>query len=340
MKIAILGDIHFKKCKEIEKKYRERVFYFVFKTLQERNISDLIQLGDLFDDRKHIDLQVYDETVKLYDKYFSELNSVTVLLGNHDLYFKDVHDVNSPVLLQEKFSNLRIIYKIQETDIGLFVPWLNASNIDEFKKMVETSKAKHCFGHFEINSFAMIKGFEENNGLSASVFNKFDKVFSGHFHLTQDKSNISYVGSLFQNDRNDVNDIKRFMILDTKTGEIEEVRIPFELFNKVTITSEEEMTDDLIDSFSEKINDIIFTTERSLKREKYIDKIMESAKDFEYQIIDNSELCKEKIDLKSENDDVKELFVDYLALSETYDVKRKESLKEMFVDIYNNLKEK
>lgn len=339
MKYAILGDIHFKKCKDIEKKYRERVLYFVFKTLQEKNINDVIQLGDFFDDRKYMDMQVYDETIRLYDKYFSELNSVTILIGNHDTYYKDNHNVYTPILLQEKFSNLKIVSKTQETEEGLLVPWLNVSNIDEFKKIVEHTTAKHCFGHFEINSFAMIKGFEENNGLSASVFNKFDKVFSGHFHLTQDKGNISYVGSLFQNDRNDTNDIKRFMILDSKTGEIEEVRIPFELFNKVTINSEDEMTDNLIDTFSEKINDIIFATERSLKREKFIDKIMESAKDFEYQIIDNSELCKEKIDLKSENDDVNELFVDYLVLSENYDIKRKESLKEMFVDIYNNIKE-
>ncbi len=337
MKHAIIGDIHFKKCKDIEQKYRDRVLYFIFKTLQEKNIDNIIQLGDFFDDRKHIDLQVYDDVVRIYDKYFSDMNSTTLIIGNHDTYYKDNNSVFSPILLKE-YSNLKIINKIQETNLGLFVPWLNNSNVDEFTKTIENTKAKYCFGHFEINSFAMIKGLEENNGLSTTLFNKFDKVFSGHFHLTQDKINISYVGSVFQNDRNDINDIKRFMIIDDQTHEIEEVKIPFELFNRVVITSEDEMTDDLIDTFSGKINDIIFTTERSLKREKFIDKIIESSSNYEYQIIDNSELCKEKINLISQNDDVNELFVDYLTLSNSYDQQRKDSLKKLFIDIYCDIK--
>lgn len=337
MKYAILGDIHFKKLKtELERSYREKVLYFVSKTLEERKIDNVIQLGDFFDDRKNLDVFEFVKTQEYYKKYFGKIDSFLTLTGNHDSYLKNTNDINSTSIFQQLFPNFFCISEIKELPFGLIVPWINESNIEQFNEAIQ-KKHKYCFGHFEINSFSMVKGFEETHGLSSALFNNCDKVFSGHFHLVQDKNNISYVGSLFQNDRNDINDIKRILILDTDTDEIEEIKIPFELFKRVSINSEDDMTDDLIDSFDEKIVDIVFNVPKSLKREKYMDKIIDAATTFEFNIIDNSELCKEAIDMNVENEEIGEIFTDFLKISDTIDDKRKEALNTVFTDIYKEL---
>lgn len=339
MKCAILGDIHFKKIKtDTEKKYRERVLYFVSQTLKEKNVKNVIQLGDFFDDRRNLDLSVYNETCEQYEKYFGFIDHFISLAGNHDVYFKNTNDVCSTKILEKHYANFIALTDSHETSDSLFIPWINESNIERFSKILETSKHKYCFGHFEINSFNMIKGIEETNGLSIKTFRQFKKVFSGHFHLTQDNWNISYVGSLFQNDRNDVNDIKRFFILDTETDELEEIRIPFELFKRVTIASEDDMNDELIESFNECIADVVFNMKASLKREKFIDRIIEESKgNFEYQIIDNSQLCQEAIELNANNEEITEIFSDYLKISDTIDDERKTALSNLFTDVYREI---
>lgn len=338
MKLGILGDIHFKNCKtEIEKTYRSKVLDFVANTLQEKNVETIIQLGDFFNDRKHLDMQVLEDVIKDYQYYFSDFQHFYCLAGNHDVYYKTKNCVNSIKHLSSFFDNFEHIQSCVEIPkIGLVVPWLNENNNEAFLKACEEKTYKYCFGHFEINGFAKIKGFDENNGLSSSLFHSFQKTFSGHFHLTQDKNNICYVGSLFQNDKNDINDIKRIMILDTDTDEIEEVRIPFELFKRITINEESELNVDSLKSLEGHIVDFVFNIERSLKREKFIDYIM-SNENFIYQIIDNSQLCKEKVELRVDNEEVVSIFKDYLGISESYDDKRKSALKDLFVEVYDGV---
>jgi hypothetical protein len=337
MKLAIIGDIHFKKNKnDIEKNYRNRVLYFVSETLKERGINTVINLGDFFDDRKNIDISVLAETKELFWKYFSFLHKFYCIIGNHCSYFRNTLDISSVKELMP-FSNFIPIGECINLENCLLVPWINDENAPDFTKAVEETKSKYCMGHFEINSFAKIKGFDETNGLSTALFHGFKQVFSGHFHLTQDKANISYVGSLFQNDRNDLNDIKRIMILDTDTGEVEEIRIPFELFKRVTINSEEEMNDDTIALFDEKIVDLVFNIPRTMKREKFIDKVSE-LNGFSLNVIDNSELAKESVELQSHNEEIVELFQEYLTTCSTIDDKRKDSLKNLFVEIYEEVK--
>lgn len=337
MKIAILGDIHFKKCKEIETTYRKSVLEFVVSYLSGHGINTIIQLGDFFNDRKSIDVNLYNQVIEDYNYYFASfIDKFYCLTGNHDTYFTNTNEVNSIKHLQNCLENFIAISSICEIPkIGLIVPWLNKENANEFEQIVEKTDCKYCFGHFEINSFNMVKGFEETNGLSQSLFKKFDKVFSGHFHLTQDKNNISYIGSLFQVDRNDLHDIKRFMILDTDTNKIEEVRIPIELYKRIIINSEDDIKEIDLDNYKDCITDFVFNIPKSLKREKFFDKICESV--VEYNIIDNSELCKEKVELKVDNEEFTEVFSEYMKLDNNIDDDRKIALKSLFKDVYNEV---
>jgi hypothetical protein len=338
VKIGIIGDIHFKQCKSpFEEKYREDVFRFVSDELKKKNVVKIIQLGDFFDNRKSIDIAVFRDTKKAFKKYFNDFHSFISLAGNHDLTYKNTNELCSTEQLM-RFDNFTTITEVTEFDNCLVVPWLNESNIGSFHNALENKKYKYCFGHFEINSFAKIKGFDETNGLSTAIFHNFEKVFSGHFHLTQDKGNICYVGSLFQNDRNDLFDTKRVMILDIVSGALEEVRIPFELFHRVNILTEEEMTSDLVETFQGKHVDVVLNTEKTLKREKFIDLLQEKSQgSFQYRVIDNSELCKEDVQLVAKNEEVVEIFQDYVKISSQYDDTRKEALKSLFSEVYEEV---
>jgi hypothetical protein len=57
---------------------------------------------------------------------------------------------------------------------------------------------------------------------------------SGHFHHKSTDGNITYVGTPYEMTWSDYNDPKGFHIFDTETRNMEFVRNPFVMFNKVT----------------------------------------------------------------------------------------------------------
>lgn len=340
MRYLIIGDMHCKKItSDIEKNYRTRVLKYIKDIIKNENIDEVIQLGDFFDNRKNIDIQAYYDTLDQYKETFGNIKFLC-LVGNHDTYYKSTNDVHSTLLFSQTFANFYAIPDILKKKRFIFCSWINEQNIEEFDKILtEADDDSYIFGHFEINGFAKVKGFDETDGLSQSKFHRFNKVFSGHFHLTQDLKNICYVGSLFQNDMNDVNDIKRVMILDTDKDTIEEIRIPITLFERVTITDEDQMINDIINSFKDKIVQVIFNIPRSIKREKFIQKLIDTEVNSDIRIIDNSAMLEDKIELDASNEDVVEIFSDYVSIAENIDDDRKKQLNEIFIDIYKSVKE-
>ena len=340
MQLLIIGDTHFKKISNnIESRYRTRVLEFIKGVIEKHNIKHALQLGDFFDDRRKIDVEAFQNTLSDYKKTFGGLDKFYALLGNHDTYYKSTNEVYSTSLTASILDNFEVVDKIRELDFGYVCPWVNDSNLFQFEEMMTDIKDKNVFGHFEINGFAKVKGFQETNGISLKSLRQAKNVISGHFHLTQDNGNISYVGSLFQNDFNDVNDIKRVFIFDTETDEYQEIRIPITLFERVSISEESQMINELINSFTDKIVQVIFNIEKSVKREKFIQKLIDTDVISDIKIIDNSALLDEKVELNNTNEDIIEIFSDYIQTSEVIDDERKEHLKEMFVETYENIKE-
>lgn len=338
MKLMLIGDMHQKKItSEIEKSYREKVLKFVKETIKEYDIKDIIQLGDYFDARKSLDIQVYYDTIKQHKETFENTKFLT-LVGNHDTYYKSTNEIHSTKILERTLHNFFVMDHIKEIYNKVMCPWINEENIQEFERVISDIKDKYLFGHFEINGFAKVKGFEETDGISASKLREAKRVFSGHFHLTQDRDNIHYVGSLFQENFNDVNDYKRVMILDTITDELTVIIIPIALFERVSITDESQMTNELINSFKDKIVQVIFNIPNSVKREKFHQKLLETEINADIRIIDNSALLEEKVELNNTNDDIIDIFGDYVKVSETIDDQRKEALKQMFIASFENIK--
>ena len=54
-------------------------------------------------------------------------------------------------------------------------------------------------------------------GMDASVFSKFDRVFSGHYHMKSTKDNVTYLGNPYQLYWNDYASKRGFHVFDTDT---------------------------------------------------------------------------------------------------------------------------
>ena len=265
MKIALLGDTHFgARGDNIHfhryfKKFYDNVF---FPYLEEHNINRVIQFGDIFDRRKYINfhsLQLCKEY--FFDKLKEKKIPAWILTGNHDTYFKNTNNVNSPNLLLQEYDNLALINEPVDITIDgldlLLVPWMCLDNHQMCMDAMKNTKSQIVIGHFEIKGFEMHIGAFCDKGLNEDIFNKFDTVLSGHFHHKSNRKNITYVGTPYEMTWSDFEDPKGFHILDTETREIEYVRNPYTMFHKVWYDDSNASMDEILAQDVEKYNGCI-----------------------------------------------------------------------------------
>jgi DNA repair exonuclease SbcCD nuclease subunit len=195
-------------------------------------------MGDLFDRRKYINFN----TLHLCRNYFfdrCEILGIKVhtLLGNHDVAFKNTLEVNSTGLLLNEYNCVEYYDDFDTVEFdGVnidVVPWICDDNEKEIFQKMKESKSQICFGHFEIAGFEMDRGNVCDHGLDKKLLSKYDVVLSGHFHHKSTDSNITYVGTPYEMTWSDYNDPKGFHIFDTNTRELEFVKNPHTMFNKI-----------------------------------------------------------------------------------------------------------
>ncbi len=196
--------------------------------LTDNRINDIYILGDLFDNRNHINIKTLKVSFELFENDLKPFN-VSILLGNHDIYYNTNIQTHSLKWL-EKFKNITLIEEIQEIDVHglkvLAVPWLVNTKIFNDYLSNNVIEAKVCFGHFQTAGFLFSKHTLSETGMDGGVlFNNFKITFTGHFHTrSKQKKNgnvVQYLGSPYHLTRNDTGDEKGFTILDTETLEYE-----------------------------------------------------------------------------------------------------------------------
>ena len=247
MKIALITDQHLDGRKgslafwNFFQRFYDEVF---FPTLEKEKVSTIIDLGDTFDNRKSIDFNTFN---RVKENYFERLQGydVHMLLGNHCTYYKNTNRVNSPELLLNQYSNIRIYASPEHIKLGskkfLMLPWINTENRDDVLRLLETSEADNVCGHLEINGFEVTPGMKfDHGGLEASIFKNFKRVWSGHFHHRSKKGNIQYLGNPYQMFWNDYKDTRGFHIYDTETDKLKFVPNPFEIFDKIFYNDKKE----------------------------------------------------------------------------------------------------
>lgn len=260
MKAAILGDTHFlvrngsKSFNAYFEKFYSEVF---FPHLNNNNIKTIIQLGDLFDNRKTAHIQGLSECKRYFFDKLEEYDiEMITLVGNHDSHYKDTISINSPKLLLGEYRKLMIFESPANFELSYgteicIIPWICQENFEETMKVVSSSKSDFCFGHLELRDFAMHKGIVSDEGMSPDIFDKFEFVMTGHYHHRSNRGNIYYLGTPCELTWHDNSDPKGFHVFDFSTRELEFVQNPFRMFNKLyydDLLMEDELKDNIENS--------------------------------------------------------------------------------------------
>jgi len=239
MKVAIITDTHYgarkgsKYLHDYFELFYENVF---FPALEEHGVEAVIHMGDAFDSRKSIDYQslewakrVVFDPLKKYD--------VHMIIGNHDTYYKNTNEVNSPELLLQTYSNIKAYSQPTEVKVGgldiLFLPWINQGNEELSLNTIKKTSCRCAMGHLELQGFRVNRQIIMEHGLESKLFEKFDHVFSGHYHTRSSDGRISYLGNPYEMYWTDVNDTRGFHIFDTETLTLTPVNNPYKLFYNI-----------------------------------------------------------------------------------------------------------
>ena len=284
MKLAIITDQHFGARKGAEyihnyfKKFYDDIF---FPYLEKNKIDTVIDMGDTFDNRRNIDLASLEWSKKVYyDRLQAMGITVHTIVGNHTAYYKDTNEINTVDLLLKEYDNVIVYSEPTEINIDgldiLLLPWINEENRVQTMKMIDKSVSKVVMGHLELNGFVATRGHMMENGMNIDVFDKFDIVYSGHFHTRSTNGKISYLGNPYEMFWNDVNDPRGFNIFDTETLKHTPVNNPYRLFYNIYY---EDTNYKLFDSreYKHKIVKLIVKRKTDQKQfEKFIDKLYNS----------------------------------------------------------------
>ena len=241
MKIALITDTHFG-ARGDSPAFNEFFFKFwenkFFPYIQENNITTVVHLGDIVDRRKYINFSTLNSLRNRFVKRLRDLNiDFHVIVGNHDVPYRNTNEVNAMEELFSLESNLSIYSKPKTVEFDgtkiAFIPWINHTNMPDVLEFIKQTPAQICFGHFEIAGFEMDKGSVCQEGLDRGIFKKFDMTFSGHFHHKSTDGEITYLGNTYEMTWADYNDTRGFHIFDTDNRELEFIENPYRMFHKI-----------------------------------------------------------------------------------------------------------
>ena len=282
MKIAIITDTHYGARKGADyihsyfKNFYDNIF---FPYLEKNNIDTIIHMGDVFDSRKSIDYQSLEWSKRVVFEPLKKYK-VHAITGNHDAYYKNTNKVNSPELLLKDYDNIITYSKPTEINIGgldiLLLPWINSENFEESKEFIDSSKSKIAMGHLEINGFKATRGHMMEDGMDVSIFSKFEKVYSGHFHTRSTDGKIYYLGNPYEMYWNDVNDKRGFHIFDTETLTHTPIDNPYKLFYNIYYEDTPHQTFDSTEYTNKLVKVIVRKKTNTKQFERFIDKLYSS----------------------------------------------------------------
>jgi len=224
--VAIVTDTHLGAHKNNEWFHEMVVLWaaWLVDECKKRNIKKLRILGDIFNSRTTVNTRTLNWAMDIILEQFSWFDDIWIVVGNHDAYYKTSTDVAS-VNIFKKHKGITVFNEpamVMDNDRSIMVlPWvdkLDDAKFAEIEKNLNFDKADICFGHLEIKSFETHHNSLYTEGVEPeNLVDKFTKIYSGHFHLRQERGNITYVGCPYQLDWKDYANDKGFYVLNLDT---------------------------------------------------------------------------------------------------------------------------
>jgi DNA repair exonuclease SbcCD nuclease subunit len=263
-----------------------------FLPLEEHGVEAVIHMGDAFDSRKSIDYQslewskrVVFDPLKKYD--------VHMIIGNHDTYYKNTNEVNSPELLLQTYPNIKTYSKPTEVNVGgldiLFLPWINQGNEELSLNIIKKTTCRCAMGHLELQGFRVNRQIIMEHGLESKLFEKFERVYSGHYHTRSNDGKVFYLGNPYEMYWTDVNDTRGFHIFDTETLTHTPINNPYKLFYNIYYEDTNYKLFNATEYESKIVKVIVRKKSNPKDFEKFIDKL-HSAGVQELKIVENFDI--------------------------------------------------
>lgn len=352
MKTLIISDIHLgvrNSSQFLADNIESYFFDFLFPYIQKNNITNILVAGDILDGRVKIGFKTLQLFNKIFNR-FKELNcQIKVVLGNHDIYLKNDLNISGTKELLNEYSNVEIFDKIS-VDNNLkhvYVPWVTKNNIEEISSVLKSLKNKSeylIFGHFELSGFRLVGShLSESDSIDRKLLNQFKHVYSGHYHISQDRENISYIGSPYWLTWNDYKDKKRIILLN-ENGNSEEAFTPEEFCLYNTLEYDDKIKiDNLneIDYYQKKYIKIYVPLEyNKIKLQRFLVQFQDKFDPIKLTIVYNEHKKEIATDFETvKKSDLEVLMYDYcqeFCRLESLEEKQIQFIKEKMTELYNS----
>jgi DNA repair exonuclease SbcCD nuclease subunit len=210
-KVAVCTDIHFglKSNSLVHNQDCSDFIDWFIATAKEQGCETGMFLGDWSHQRAALNMQTLQYSLRGLEKLSAAFDRFYFIPGNHDLYYRDKRDIYSTEWARH-IPNIQIVNDwFQDGDV-VIAPWL----VGDDHKKIPKLKGQYMFGHFELPHFKMNAMVEmpDHGEIQVDSFGGFERVFSGHFHLRQQKRNINYIGNCFPHNFADAGDAARGMM--------------------------------------------------------------------------------------------------------------------------------
>ena len=330
-KVACFTDIHFglKNNSRIHNIDCEQFVEWFCETATTQNCDTCIFLGDWHHNRATINVSTMNYTVANIDKLSRSFEKVYLIMGNHDLYYREKREINS-VPFAHMWDNVIIVNDFYEEDDVTILPWLVEQEWRKMKKI----KSRYIFGHFELGGFKMnaMVDMPDFGGLKPEHFVNQEYVFSGHFHKRQKRGKVHYIGNAFPHNFADVWDAERGMMVLEHGGKPEYINWDYAP-RYVTLPLSDLLANPqqyLIPKTNAKIvMDLDINYEESVFiRETLVQ---------EYNVRDIALVNAEREEIISSNEDISFETVDEIVMKELTSIQSEILDTELLVGIYNQL---
>jgi DNA repair exonuclease SbcCD nuclease subunit len=213
-KVAVCTDIHFG-LKSNSLQHNQDCSDFIdwfIDTARANGCETGMFLGDWSHQRAAINMQTLQYSLRSLEKLSKAFDRFYFIPGNHDLYYRDKRDIYSTEWAKH-IPNIQIVNDWFEDGDVVIAPWL----VGDDHKRISKLSGKYLFGHFELPHFKMNAMVEmpDHGEIKVDHFGGFESVYSGHFHLRQQKKNINYIGNCFPHNFADAGDDQRGMLIKT-----------------------------------------------------------------------------------------------------------------------------